>query len=269
MKTLTERSALYETRLLPVRIGLFLCLAGGITLTDVQAQGLAKTSEAGMRWRAIQAPIPAYPKAAVDKGMTGVVVASVLAGTDGRVETVVVLESPDPLLAAAVRDALLGWTFQPITIMGSAYKSTARLTFYFRIENGAGRVRNPEEMPGSRWPSKPDPQKAATQSAAAPILMGAPESSIRFINENELKQELSSLHPILLDIRERDAFRQGHLEAAVNIPFEELEVRAPIELPQAWPLVVDCSSGDMWCGNPGAIISNLASSGFSRVSIYR
>ena len=180
-----------------------------------------------------------------------------------------VLEAPYPLLSAAVRDALVRWTFQPVDIMGSAYKRTARLTFYFRIENGAGKVLNPEEMPGARWPRKPDPQKTETQPTAAPILMGAPESSIRFINENEFKLELSSLRPVILDIRERDAFRHGHLEGAVNIPFAELQVRAPIELPQARPLVVDCSSGDTWCENPGAIMSKLTSGGFPKVSIYR
>jgi hypothetical protein len=269
MKILSERSAAHATRLLLCCAGLFLCLAGGISQADAQAQGLAKTSEAGMRWSAIQAPMPVYPKAAVDKGITGVAVASVLAGIDGRVETVVVLEAPDPLLAAAVRNALVRWTFQPITYMESALKNTARLTFYFRITNGAGQVLNPEAMPRARWPRRPDPQKTETQSAAAPILMGAPEASIRFVNENELKLELASLHPLILDIRERDAFRQGHLEAAVNIPFEELDVRAPIELPKARPLVVDCSSGDTWCENPGAIVSILTSSGFPTVRIYR
>jgi rhodanese-related sulfurtransferase len=269
MKTLTERSAMYATRLLLVLAGLFLFPAGGIPPAHAQARGVASLGEVGMRWSAIQAPKPVYPKAAVDKGMAGVAVASILAGIDGRAETVVVLEAPDPSFAAAVRDALVRWTFQPVAIMGSAYKSTARLTFYFRIENGAGQVLNPEEMPGARWPKKPDPQKTETQSAAAPILMGTPESLIRFINENELKQELSSLRPVILDIRERDAFRQGHLEGAVNIPFAELQVRASIELPQARPLVVDCSSGDTWCGNPGAIMSILTSRGFSKVSIYR
>ncbi len=269
MKTLTERYAMYTTRLLPGLTGLFLFLAGGLTQAYVQAQGLAKTDEVGMRWSAIQAPKPVYSKAAVDKGITGVAVASVLAGTDGHVETVVVLEAPDPALAATVRDALVRWTFKPVAYKESAFKITARLTFYFRIENGAGKVLNPEEMPGARWPKKPDPQKTEAQPVAAPILMGAPESSIRFINENELKLELSSLRPVILDIRERDAFRQGHLEAAVNIPFAELQVRAPIELPYARTLVVDCSSGEPWCENPGAITSILSSGGFPKVSIYR
>lgn len=45
----------------------------------------------------------------------------------------------------------------------------------------------------------------------------------------------------VLDTRHRAAFRADHLSGAVNIPFDEVEVRAPIELSSSRMLVIDCS----------------------------
>ena len=98
MKILPAGSAGYATRLNLICIGLFFFLAGGVLQADAQTGTI---SEAQMRWIAIQAPRPVYPKAVVDKGKAGVAVASVIAGIDGHMETVVVLEAPNPSLAAA------------------------------------------------------------------------------------------------------------------------------------------------------------------------
>lgn len=46
----------------------------------------------------------------------------------------------------------------------------------------------------------------------------------------------------LLDVRPREEFSEGHLEGAVNIPFEELEERW-YELPRERMVVVYCAFG--------------------------
>ena len=45
---------------------------------------------------------------------------------------------------------------------------------------------------------------------------------------------------IMLDVRSREAFAVGHRAGAVNIPHDELVVRAPIELPLSSPIAIDC-----------------------------
>jgi TonB family protein len=227
----------------------------------------SKTSEWGIRNSATKDPRPVYPKTAIDKGITGVVVASLLIRPDGRMETIVILEAPDPSLATAVREAVNQWTFRPDPWKNSL---TGRLTFYFRIVNGRGRVLDPKEMPGSRWPKPSTPSDAKAQkSTEAKILQPVPDALIHFINKNELSRQLASTHPIILDISERDAFRRGHLEGAVNIPFAELGERAPIELPPARPIIIDCSREGSWCQSAGNIVGYLQSVGFSKLTIYR
>jgi rhodanese-related sulfurtransferase len=44
----------------------------------------------------------------------------------------------------------------------------------------------------------------------------------------------------IIDIRERGPFTTGHIAGALNIPFSELEVRAPVELPSWRPVFVYC-----------------------------
>ena len=236
---------------------------------EATAQGLSTRSEAGIRWSAIYARMPVYPKVAVAKGVTGVVVASVLIGVDGRVEAVVVLEAPDSSLSSAVSDAVKQWTFSSRS--GShPNKSAGNLTFYFRISDGMGRVLNPEEMPGARWPKRPVPSNTKGQPATkARVFTGLPDSEVTLIDKKELTRQLNSIRPVILDTRDRDAFRRGHLEGAVNIPFGELQVRAPIELAAARPMVVDCSQDEVWCSNPGTIVQLLRGYGFAKISVYK
>jgi TonB family protein len=227
----------------------------------------SKMDEVGIRQEVIQSPMPVYPKMAIDKGITGVVVASVLIQSDGRVGTVAVLEAPDPSLATAVREAVNRWTFRSEYIPDSL---TGPLTFYFRIVNGKGQVLEPKEMPGSRWPKPPAPSDAKSQKVTeAKILQPIPDASITTIDKSELSRQLASANPIILDISERDAFRRAHLEGAVNIPFEELHVRAPIELPPGRPIIIDCSQEGIWCQQAGSIVLILQGKGFSKLTVYR
>jgi rhodanese-related sulfurtransferase len=46
---------------------------------------------------------------------------------------------------------------------------------------------------------------------------------------------------VVVDVREHGEFEQGHRSSAINIPFDELLVRAPIEIPPKAPVVIDCS----------------------------
>ncbi|MGO9131749.1 MAG: rhodanese-like domain-containing protein [Bryobacteraceae bacterium] len=47
-------------------------------------------------------------------------------------------------------------------------------------------------------------------------------------------------HTPIIDVRDRDDFRNGHLAAALNIPVDELESRARPEIPRDRPVVVFC-----------------------------
>jgi phage shock protein E len=47
--------------------------------------------------------------------------------------------------------------------------------------------------------------------------------------------------PVLLDVGEREAFKRGHLAGAINIPVDELTVRARMELDPKKPHVIDCT----------------------------
>jgi TonB family protein len=224
-------------------------------------------SEGGIRNLATNAPKPVYPKTAIDKGITGVVVASVLIQPDGSVGTVVVLEAPETSLATAVQEAANQWTFRT----GPWKTSLAgRLTFYFRIVNGKGRVLEPKEMPDSRWSKPPAPSDAKSQKVTeAKTLQPIPDALITTIDKSELNRQLASANPIILDISERDAFRRGHLEGAVNIPFAELEVRAPIELSPIRPIIIDCSREQEWCRQAGSIVQLLKWQGYSQLTVYR
>ncbi len=46
--------------------------------------------------------------------------------------------------------------------------------------------------------------------------------------------------PLVVDTRERAAFRRSHIKNAVNIPFDELPTRAPIELPKDRKTLLFC-----------------------------
>lgn len=63
-----------------------------------------------------------------------------------------------------------------------------------------------------------------------------PEQSLRL-----LKNALPGSY-VLLDVRQPEAYAEGHLPGAVNIPLEELEARLP-ELPPDKPLFLTCRTG--------------------------
>ena len=81
----------------------------------------------------------------------------------------------------------------------------------------------------------------STMAAAMPIKKGADEGSIAI---GQFK-EIINKRPegiLLVDVRDKDEYDQGHFKTAVNIPVDELEKRVKT-LPADKPVVFVCSTG--------------------------
>jgi rhodanese-related sulfurtransferase len=74
--------------------------------------------------------------------------------------------------------------------------------------------------------------------------MGGHDISALAIDRTEFERRALLSSTVILDPRERDAFRRGHRDGAINIPGDELPVRARIELPLDKAVIVDCSHAD-------------------------
>ena len=188
--------------------------------------------EGGLRRSAISAPAPEYPRTSLDKQTAGVAVVAVIFGADGKTREVTVLEAPDAEIGQAVKNAVLRWTWNPVTISGRSEHMGGRgkLTFYFRIVAGKGRVVSPEVAPirKSRPPAAGDP----------PVHHGGHGAGATEVTESELAKRTGA---VVLDVGERAAFRRGHRPGAINIPYDELEIRAPFELDKNKLHVIDCT----------------------------
>ena len=217
---------------------------------------------------ATRRPLPAYPAASVTAGTSGVAVAEFRTDTAGKVVWADVLEAPDSAVAGAVREAVMQWTFEPVTILGRENEPRARagkLIFYFVVENGRGVVRSPEEMPGGpkprprpsgRAPGPPPPGPPPGPPAALPAGAAGHGEQIPEIREAELAARAANERLAVVDTRVRDAFRRGHREGAVNIPRDELQIRGGIELRGHRVVVVDCTNDDMrWCRISGEMLA--------------
>ncbi len=215
-------------------------------------------AESSIRRVATKKPMPLYPAESVAKKSTGVAVAAIASGVDGRVASVTVLEAPDDAIAAAIRDALLNWEIPPTSVMGRSeqYGVRGKITFYFQITNGRSRVANAEDLPGGPKPepaSGPPTSPPGTRTGASPpgTRTGAPPPVVigghvvaadLEIDETALTRMQAALpRPTLLDIRERTDFKRAHRNGALNIPRDELAVRSWIELDRTRPVVIDCS----------------------------
>ncbi|HET9165087.1 MAG TPA: rhodanese-like domain-containing protein [Candidatus Angelobacter sp.] len=84
-----------------------------------------------------------------------------------------------------------------------------------------------------RTPANPGFTPVATQKVA-PNASGA-------ISPAQLRAILrvNPEYPII-DIRNRNDYKQGHLAGSVNVPFDELEERAPHEVPANQPVAIYC-----------------------------
>ena len=195
-------------------------------------------SEDSMRWAAGRAPMPEYPDPSLKRKSSGVAVAAVVFGADGRTQTVTILEAPDKDIAEATRATLMRWMWKPVEVRGRAerYGGRGKLTFYFRITDGQGKVVNPE------LPARPSADAPRGRGAApATTYAGGHRASAPEIPHAELKTVMARVSPLLLDIGDREAFKRGHLAGAINIPVDELIVRARMEMDPQKALVIDCT----------------------------
>lgn len=71
------------------------------------------------------------------------------------------------------------------------------------------------------------------------------ETAYMTITAEEAKELMDSTEDyVLLDVREKDEFDEGHIEGAILIPYESIEERAEEELPDKQQTVlVYCRSG--------------------------
>jgi rhodanese-related sulfurtransferase len=220
-------------------------------------------SEDSLRRMAVTAPMPEYPRASLQDKSAGVAVAAVAFGADGQTRTVTVLEAPDPHIADAVKEAVMRWTWKPVTVMGRAesFGGHATLTFYFRIAGGQGQVVNPDLPPAP----KPAPSAGAPPATPAVQHGGHHGGPVTEITDAELKKLTGAAAPVILDIGERDAFRRGHRDGAINIPANELTVRARMELDPKKRHVIDCTRDERPRCNMALEI--LKRKGFSQLSV--
>ena len=237
---------------------LLLCGACGLGPAgpDEDRVPLASTSQLAIEDLATRKPFPRYPGMSLGNGTTGVAVASILLGFDGRMERVDVLEAPDSHVADAVRDALGQWVLPPIRFdndPGVPYKGMATMVFYFLIVEGEGRVVS-------------GPVLAAERSTARPADGRPADDRPRRIDDAEFRELLETADPILVDPRERDLYAQGHRDGAVNIPGRELQSRAAIELPLSRPVVVDCRRGSESMCDVAARVLQMV--GFPEVAVF-
>jgi TonB family protein len=227
-------------------------LDAGAQQTTAMRQG-----ESTIRRLATATPKPSYPAASAAKRVTGVAVAAIVSAPDGRVTEVEMLEAPDELIGRAVQDALRLWRIEPMTVVGrpEKYGVRGKVTFYFRIVNGRAEVFHPEEIPGGPKPEPSGGPPSAPPGARSSGPPGATSTPLPTtvqhdqpanleIGETELNTLVASSSPTILDIRERDAFRRQHRDGAVNIPRDELAIRAYVELDRKRPVVIDCTNAE-------------------------
>lgn len=81
----------------------------------------------------------------------------------------------------------------------------------------------------------------AVMTAFAPAPVRAGEGDI--LSPAEARAYMAATPDVLiLDVRTRDEYAQGHLDGAVNIPVDSLEARLE-ELPADRPLLIHCRMG--------------------------
>jgi len=77
--------------------------------------------------------VPAYPESAREKGLQGTVLLEGVISKQGVPLSLRVLESPDPSLAAAARDAVMQWRYEPTLLNGAPIEVVTTITVMFRL----------------------------------------------------------------------------------------------------------------------------------------
>ncbi|MGH9341038.1 MAG: energy transducer TonB [Acidobacteriota bacterium] len=135
----------------------FLALVVGLAPTPMlEAQPLRKVriGDEVLRKRATRAMKPQFPETSLRRKASGVAVAQVDISDTGEVNSVKVLQAPDPETAASMQAALKKWLFTPVTIDQKPLLMSGKVIFYFLIENGKGLVLSPAEVKERREKTK-------------------------------------------------------------------------------------------------------------------
>jgi TonB family protein len=80
----------------------------------------------------LSGPIPAYPPAALERGMEGSPVVEIWIDEKGQVMDVAILESAGAMLDGAVLEAVTSWTFRPASVGGTPVSVRMTLQHQFR-----------------------------------------------------------------------------------------------------------------------------------------
>ena len=230
-----------------------LCVSAGLlgwvaTAGQRAGSGRYHSNDTQLREFATAAPPPVYPPASRRNKRAGVAVAEILINARGTPESVAIIQSPDADTGRAVHDALMRWTFRPLGLDGQG-----RIIFYFHMKGARGLVLSPAEM-------------RAILNPAAATVKREDEKAAKPITEAELRAISGRPGPVLLDIRDRQTFGEGHAKGALNIPLKELLARGPAELSMSRHVVIDCRDPPDLCA---VAAHQLVSSGFGRVSILQ
>jgi TonB family protein len=110
------------------------------------SQSVIKVAELSLRKAATRVVMPEFPPEAIKRRVSGVAVIRILYDENGEVIKTKVLEAPDLLTGNAVLAAVKQWQFQPQKVNGEPVRIKSKLTFYFVIEGGIGRVVNPKQV---------------------------------------------------------------------------------------------------------------------------
>ena len=202
---------------------------------SVPSQAKARLVKVGpdSLWRTANVkPLPPYPEASLEAGVEGVVVAEVIVATDGRAESIAILEAPDKRIAESVQTTIREWVFVPPRIAGSDQDARAlgKLIFYFEVEDE------------SVYCASALPRVAGKPPATAQL--PSPSSLVELPNLEALRL-LEESAWVLLDVRGREASRrQPYANSPLNIPFDELPVRSASELNEVPGVIVNCDDLD-------------------------
>lgn len=229
---------------------------------------VASVGQGGLRISLDSQVMPEYPAASIAQAREGVVVSLVTGAPGDRITQVDVLQSPDEHIAAAVRTAVMQWTFRAPRpgVNPSRYEIRDKLTLYFQIRNGKGVVLYPEQMPGNEDVFEAWFKPAGRAGAGGPMIVRRDTTGIEEIDEDALRQLLNDRSTVLLDIRDREPFAASAHPRAINMPFDEVSVRSGAELPRTAQIVIDCSQEDTSKCRFNA--TELGERGFKKVAIF-
>lgn len=114
-----------------------------LTAAKADAPRTVRMNELTLRRKATNVVAPEFPAEAIKKRATGVAVVDLLVDENGGVAELKVLESPHPLIQAALEQAVRQWRFEATVVEGRRVRAHGKLTFYFVINHGRAAVENP------------------------------------------------------------------------------------------------------------------------------